>query len=179
MLCSYLSVANLFDICTCIVIEVRVDGKHPVGQLSYHSGAHHIPTTFTAWITYSASVSIHILTVHISVSLTQCIMCILPCSIAPIAKPTPPSFVARAEGKLLLPFVAPLVTKRKGRLPGTGHVFQQRARTSDKFDLRHLADPTIGYEASANEDRSSKNMQILTLVLKALPMKITLPGICR
>ena len=126
MLCSYSSVANLFESCTCIVIEVRVEGKHPVEQLSYHSGAHHIPTTFTAWITYSASVSIHILTVHISVSLTQCIMCILPCSIAPIAKPTPPSFVARAEGKLLLPFVAPLVTKRKGRLPGTGHVFSAK-----------------------------------------------------
>ena len=113
---------------------------------------------------------------HISVSLTQCIMCILPCSIAPIAKPTPPSFVARADGKLLLPFVAPSVTKRKGRLPGS---VQQIARTLDMCDLRHLADINIGFKASANEDRSSKNMQILILVLEALPMKITLPGICR
>ena len=86
-------------------------------------------------------------------------MSILSCLLAPIAKPTPPSFVARAEGKLPLPFVAPLLTKRKGRLPGSGHVFQQIVRTLDKFDLRHLAD--------------------LNSALKPVPMKIALPRICK
>ena len=106
-------------------------------------------------------------------------MSILSCLLAPIAKPTPPSFVARAEGKLPLTFVAPLLTEERQVAWQWTCFFQQRVRTLDKFDLRHLADLNIGFEASANEDRSSKNMPILTLVLEALPMKITLPGICR
>ena len=114
-------------------------------------------------------------------------MCILLCSIAPIAKPNPPSFVARAEGKLLLPFVPPSMTKRKGRLPDTGHVFFSKEReprisltcvtwqilTSAlkpvpcqwRSFFQEYANFNIGLESIANEDHTSRNMQIRRLCI--------------